>query len=144
MTTASEWKPGARGPIKKGPSAFGIALWQTGLNLSIFVLTVTLFIGMFANGSGYAESPVLASVFGAICLVIVVDLSLAIAFRRVDRREGAKGYTTLRGDHKDRNEVDPATGYVIRSPGEDFLLPEERRRRRALIGLETDRRSADR
>jgi len=143
VTIAVEWKPCTRAPMKRGASAFGIARWQVGLNLSLFVLTVALFVGMFANRSGYAESPLLAVIFGTICLVIAVDLGLALVFRQVDRKEGALGYTTMRGDHEDRAEVDSATGYVIRSPGEDFLLPEERRRRRVLIVRRMNQHSAE-
>lgn len=63
-----------------------------------------------------------------VLMALATILGLVIRIRGIpnDRREVEAGYTTLAGAHQELDQVDPATGRVIRRAGDPFLRERSR------------------
>lgn len=96
--------------------------------------TVVLFVGMAAAGVGYGASPTLNFLFvlWGVFSCAVAGLNIFMHFWVVPR-EVRSGYTTGYRIHKEVDYVDPDSGHIPRLAGEEFLKPEERRRREAAV-----------
>lgn len=129
-----EWSPNIQHKMLSGPSATKLALWVF-ISACAGILSALLLVGgMAVRGDGYSGSTVLTSLMGMLGVsAIVATVSNLMLHYWAVRREVRAGYITGHRLHREVDYVDTKTGRVIRLAGEDFLDPEERRRRVRLI-----------
>jgi hypothetical protein len=133
VSATSEWNPRISRNMVRGPSSFALLawiLWGTGIGLALLVVLV---VGMLVRGAGYGGSPFLATVMAAILLDAVFLNCVVIWVQVKKRREARAGYATVMNERQDLDQIDPATGRVVRLAGEPFLGRAEHSRRIAMI-----------
>ncbi|MGN7797748.1 hypothetical protein [Leifsonia sp. 22587] len=114
-----------------GPSAYACAIVGRAL-LVVWLLLLGAMLAVVLARPHDPTSPYFATFFGVLgtwvasCVIIGV---MVVVTRIQMRRERNLGYTWARDDFVNLSQIDPASGVVIREPGEPLLSEDERRRR---------------
>lgn len=128
-----QWAPGVKVAMLPGVSGFKLAKIEIGILLALFPLLLILVVGMVITGGGYGSSQFLTVVMGLIVCDVIASFIVSAACNRRFRAESGAGYTTSTRRFNDVDEVDVASGCVVRLAGEPSLTRDQHAQRVARI-----------